>query len=239
MGANYPLSSEKVTIGGAEGEQGVNKTGAVDINQLCGGSQWPDGLHCAVAWRSKLGNFAILFDLPPVWYTQQGSGITLMEGRRIAESITGVNTIPADAIDPQRMLSIQDAEELLGIDILEPTYLPSDYTFAYASYYANSLDAQLLLVYNADFYIRISGFGPSLSLDNYFDLKETRYDKTLIHDNETAIIYGKCWDPNLQTYTNTCPNATMLSWYENGFQYELSSFNQSQETLIAIAKSLH
>ncbi|MBI4928976.1 MAG: hypothetical protein HY835_14510, partial [Anaerolineae bacterium] len=60
-------------------------------------------------------------------------GVTNLDLLRMAEGLTGQSALAADALDPECLMSIADAEKLAGFDIKEPTYLPQDVAFYYAA----------------------------------------------------------------------------------------------------------
>ncbi len=64
-------------------------------------------------------------------------GVTNLDLLRVAEGLTGVSTHPADELDPECLRSVADAVKLSGFDISEPTILPAEAAFYYATYEAS------------------------------------------------------------------------------------------------------
>jgi hypothetical protein len=164
-----------------------------------------------------------------------------MEMRRMAESITGVSTIPADTVDPERMLSIQDAEILLGFDILGAAYLPPDsdppFAFTYATFFERDISRFLLLAFSNNLHILVD-FGPDLtSLEDEYNQAPQYYEKLTVRGQEALFSPGICWDENGNAFVQNCGNPQSLIWFENGLRYRIEGY-MTQEMLIAIAEGM-
>ena len=130
----YLVSQEKVDIGGAENS--IHTTGWRRSAWACSEAAEKEKTQFSYAvapwltWEAQ-GN---QFDL----YSASGGcetpgGMTNLDLLRLAESLTGQSTHPADELDADCLHSIADAEKMAGFDVKEPGYLPEDVSFYYAT----------------------------------------------------------------------------------------------------------
>jgi len=120
-----PTPEEKVTVRGADGEQGTLASNGLETSKVCGGES--QVMNNALLWQSGTRSYIIFgrFD------NYHGEGyVTRMEMIRVAETLNGIG--PSDAYgnlgrpDPERLFSVRDAETVTGVDILAPArMLPS------------------------------------------------------------------------------------------------------------------
>jgi hypothetical protein len=143
----YLLEQQAVEIGGAENSLHVaglrRKAWACSAAAEQENTRFSFALAPWLTWQAD----GRQFDL----YSASGGcatpgGMTNLDLLRVAESITGQSTIPADERDPDCLLSITDAEKLAGIDIKEPAYLPEKVRFYYATVDEGS-DPSVTLLY--------------------------------------------------------------------------------------------
>ena len=131
----YALMQESVEIGGAE--NGLHLSGwqrpGWGCSQAANASTTPYSFALAPTFTWEAGG--MIYEL---YSASRGcatpGGVTILGQLRVAEGLTGESTHPEDELDPECLLSIQDAETLSGIDVKEPAYLPADAAFYYAAY---------------------------------------------------------------------------------------------------------
>lgn len=230
-------TSPTVPIGGVKDGQGNHYPyNSFEAKLYCGNGN--QTFYDAVYWQVGDTYFAVLFK--PASYMVYTQVATLLDVRRLAESMTGVSTIPVDAIDPERMPSIAVAENYLKVDLLEPTYIPVGYDFLYASYHERTI-LWVELVYSYDSY-DIYGMSISIDLTASVTLTETyeilpgEYEKVIVKNKEALYSLGSCTEESVKP-GSTCYAASTLLFFESNMRYMIMGY-LSKEEVIAIAESI-
>jgi len=97
-------------------------------------------------------------------------GATSLDLLRVTESLTGESTHTADELDPQCLHSVSDAEKISGFDVKEPTYLPPDVSFDYATYSGSPI-AQVTLLFVHDQHKDAGAFFQIMQTDDLLAFK--------------------------------------------------------------------
>jgi len=106
---------ESVTLPGAVNEQATLASNGFEPEKVCGGESLV--INNALLWKSSDRSFIIFgrFD------NHFGEGyITRMDMIRIAKTLNGIDTSGEQALDPQRLFSVRDAEIVTGTHVLAP-----------------------------------------------------------------------------------------------------------------------
>jgi len=124
-----PIQYEPVVIGGADNRTGrYTRSLYQQPENACNGQNDFFVTNEVLQWTANGMTYEIFAAAEP-FSTRSVSKLDL---QRMAESITGVTTIPVDAPDPEHLWSIQEAEKLAGIPIKVPAKLPEGYAFEMA-----------------------------------------------------------------------------------------------------------
>jgi hypothetical protein len=128
----FSASREDVVVGGAENSSitmGLQRKGwACNQAELFAA----DGFYNHLNWQMDGRQYELYTSLNMGCETPDG--LTRLDLLRLAESMTGVSTHPADELDPDCLQSIADVETLAGFDVKEPSQLPEGISFHFATY---------------------------------------------------------------------------------------------------------
>ena len=124
-----PVQYEPAQVGGADPGTGrfTRSQFASPLN-ACNGQNEFFMTNEALQWTSQGASYEIFAANDPY----SARSVSKLDLLRMAESITGVTTIPADAPDPEHLWSIKEAEKLAGFHVKAPAQLPEGYTFEMA-----------------------------------------------------------------------------------------------------------
>jgi len=141
-------------------------------------------------------------------------GVTILDLLRVAEGLTGVSTHPLDELDMECLHSATDAEELAGFDVKEPSYLPPDVAFYFASY-DESTDPVVVLRF---LHLKHSNMGSFFQIEQYtkapsfyMESCEGLSDETceVLQVGTLSVVY-QFFDPTER-----------LDWFEDGVYFSL------------------
>lgn len=233
---DIPINREMVQVGGATGEANLIGTG-MDVSQLCGGMRLP--MDRVLMWQAGDLHFA-LFSGSDSWW-----GIpflTKLEMRRVAESMTGVSTIAADTMDPERLSSTESAAAMAGFIVSEPITIPVGYQFDHAAYWQDGETRNVLLVYRTNDgllgFNTLQTFEPTDTLETRLAANPEIYEKVVVNNQPALFSIGYCWDENSKPFFTNCGSPQSLIWFENGMEYGIMG-NFSKAAIIAIAESMY
>jgi hypothetical protein len=234
--ADILLITDTVKVGGADGGQALFAETGSDMSRICGGERLP--LDSALLWQANGLSF-VLSARRDGWMGE--SIVTQLEMRRVAESMTGVSTIAANIVDPERLPSPQSAGELAGFTVAVPASVPDGYQFDHAAYWQDGMAHNVLLVYSGS----SSSFGFSIlqtssiteTLENLFMAAPEVYEKVAVYGQPALFSIGYCWDENNRPFHEGCGAPQSLTWFDNGMEYRIVGFF-SKEAIIAIAESM-
>ncbi|MBN1147172.1 MAG: hypothetical protein JXA78_07945 [Anaerolineales bacterium] len=247
-----PTSIESLLVAGAENGYATLASNGVNLGPICGGIEMTT--NKALLWRAKNMNFI----LGTVVDQFQGRGfLTNLEMQRVAESLTGVSTIAAEIIDPERLTSIETLKSLAKFEVKAPTRMLAGLHFDHASYLGAGNQAnpyydyreseRALLIYlgaplgdGSDgrfYYLFISQVsGPEIP---------TLEELALAGGYESASVNGQPAIQRQDCWVGPAPGGAAcmqtITWLENGVWYEIDVFLEKalpKELLIAIAESL-
>jgi len=118
-----------VAIGGARGGLGWYGSGQIVASNICRYF----GLGHVLQVQTDTLTFT-LFANTQLSSSDQRNFLTPLEMARLAESLTGVHTIPADQVDPDFITVLADAERLAGFHFKLPTRLPAGLALDHFTY---------------------------------------------------------------------------------------------------------
>lgn len=238
------VERQTVEIGGATGGRGELAITGVDTSRLCGGETEPANM--SLFWESNGRGYAMFASLDQ--YDGRGF-LTTMEMQRVAESLTGVSTIPAEAVDPGRLPSPEAAEELAGFGVRAPRRLPQGISFSYAAYRAAAGEdgaPEVFLLYFAstrDSIGRSHGYLISQTTGSPNTLEEVALGggyEWLSVRGQPAVYRQMCWDATAEGLDASC--TLELSWFEAGIRFDifgnLPGAEVGREALLAMAESM-
>jgi hypothetical protein len=248
---DIPVHTENIPLGGAQNEQALYASNGLEINTLC-------------EVQGTITNHALLWQSGDLSYVISGiqdahegrQFISRLEMRRIAESLTGVSTIPVDALDPEYLPSAEAAEQLAGFHVKSPSQMPADMRFAYAVYreagappspqsLAGENGSEVILVYFASTSDIIERRHSYLIFEN--DHPTNTLEEMILGGGEwvsvngqPAVFYQVCWDGATSGGDSACNLS--LSWVdENGIRLDLNAYLPGvldKLTFISIAESM-
>lgn len=210
---------EPVKVGGYDGEYVKGSFGTPADKTLV----WSDSYVHRLAWSDGARWYGITL-WPSLTVPHLIDREQLIE---LAETLVDSPKETAEALDPDALSSIADAEQISGLDLKAPTVLPLDIDFKYARYYSNDNEVRLFYGINNELVIYQRRATP--------DTLSTSYptNKTVMI-NDVLAIYGSSEDAYAHMY---------LWWQKDGMFYQLY-YNQyfgrtiEKEELIAIAESM-
>jgi hypothetical protein len=250
-----PVVTEQLGVGGAQGEQAVLVSNGVNTSKLCPNKDFT--ANQALYWQSD-GKDYVLFGLMD--QHEGGVFISRLEMQHLAENLTGVSTISNKGLDPERLLSAEDAQNLAGFEVKLPTqiipglhldhaaiYLASEQTKTIAGPFdmAGGETETVVLVYTPQespkrggidygFFITQSA-GAIRTLEEIYGWGASEY---ITINGQTAVYRQFCWD----TLTGGTDCRQELYWHENGIGYAFAAYLPGaieKDTFIAIAASMH
>jgi hypothetical protein len=149
-GTPSSLQSEAMQVGGADpGSARYTRGAFIAPEKGCNGIFNFGSVNAVLQWTSQGVSYEIYADNAPVLL----HSVSKQEFVRMAESITGVVTIAADAPDPEHLKSVQEAEKLAGFAVKAPGQLPKaylllkmfmDHTALVSIYHAPSLVTEVM-----------------------------------------------------------------------------------------------
>ncbi len=233
-----PVSQQFLSIQGADGGQGLFLENGLRADAFCGGE--PMTANRALLWQQGTRTYALFAPLD----ASDGRGfVSVQEMQHLAESMTGAPTSMAAVLDPERLLSVKDAESLTGQDVRLPVVMLANVRFNHIAY--RSAEEGMLVTYYAGqpvgdgrtYHILFSQTaGSQQTLDNL--RLAGGYEDTIVNGNP-AIYQASCWDST--TLVNESECRQFLTWFEDGTQYDLEAYFPGlvpQETIFAIAESV-
>jgi hypothetical protein len=121
---------QPVAVGGAEGGSGRYVRGRfAPPENACNGQTDFQMANEALQWVAQ----DVSYEIYAGESSLSPSSVSKMDLVRMAESLTGVVTLPAGAPDPEHLWSIEEAETLAGFPVRAPAKLPEGYSFVLAS----------------------------------------------------------------------------------------------------------
>ena len=174
--------------------------------------------------------------------------VSVQEMRRLAESLNGIEPDPSQeaGLDAERLLSVNDAEALTGIDLKLPALMLSNVRFDHIAYKAGRGDEK---GYTGAFYA-----GPPVGDGRAYhvlvmQLPESEntlenlalaggYEPVAVRGNP-AIYRAMCWDSSSLAAGSECRQD--LIWLEEDTEYGVYTYFPAlapEETLLAIAESM-
>ncbi len=248
---DIPVSIAAPEIGGVEPGYALLASNGVNLGAICGGIEMTT--NKALLWRFN----GMSFVLGAVVDNFNGRGfLSDVEMRRVAESLTGVATLPADALDPERLNSVEVAKSLAGFEVKSPTLMLAGFYFDHGVYYPNdappgfwrsggSEDVYLLYL-GSPIGDGSDGRYASIFIAQTFAPGQQTLDELAMGGGyETASVNGQaalhrqdCWEDPV-TRTTACYQT--LTWFVDDVRYEIDVFLEKalpKDMLIAIAESM-
>ena len=213
---------EPVKVGGHNGEYVKGSFGTPVDKTLT----WSDLYVHRLAWSDDVRWYRITLWPSP-------TSPDLMDRDRLialAESLVDSPNEEIEALDPDALYSISDAEQVFGVNLKAPTFLPLDIDFEYARYYSSNDEIRLFYGINHELVIYV---WKDRSLD--FDSRATSTPYEIVTINGEPAFYG--------SVEGAADGYMFLSWDQDGMLYQLfyaQYFGRTieKEELIAIAESM-
>jgi hypothetical protein len=144
----------------------------------------------------------------------------------MAESLVDTPTEAANALDPDYLYSVSDAETISGLDLKAPTLLPMETSFSYARYFPDSRQVRLFYGVNDELVI----YEQKARSEDF----STRKGYKIVKVNGRNAFYSvdkEGGDPH-----------QFLWWEADGISYQMHFYQYfekiDQEQMIAIAESM-
>lgn len=116
---------ETVAVGGADDGGQYTRGFFIAPKNACGGISEFSAMNEALTWQADGYSFEIFGEVDNF----SSFSVTQMDLVRMAESLTGVSTIPKDQPDPGHLWSLAEVEQYTGQHVLSPAVLPETYGF--------------------------------------------------------------------------------------------------------------
>jgi hypothetical protein len=237
----------EVSVGGAEGGKARFVSGDLKLEHWCGGySQM--GVNAGLLWTSGGKSFQVYFS--------GGMGMPGLLGRldliRIAESMTGVSTVPADQLDPEHLRTIDEVRRAAWFTPLFPTLLPEGVTFWYSIITEEFGPKRLGLWYDSYLFLEAPVDDPGMALKDeiirLYEFPPDALEPVLIDGEPGYHIHGvyEFDESGNKKWMTDDSTPGWLFWRTRGIQIEISFFRnpvepytkETKETLIRIAESM-
>jgi anti-sigma factor RsiW len=234
------LHQETVSVGGAVENQALHIHSNLDPASYCQRA----GLSAekALVWQTTTHNFVLYGQVD---FYQNGNFLTLLDMRRIAEGLTGVSTISPDAVDPNRLPTVDAAQALADFSLRQLETPLASYEFLYADYRENDQGRTVSL-----FYRDTSGVpetwglvfsqtaDPAQTLDDIYNADPQTYEQVSVN-GQPGLYFQGCWTE--QGYDRNCSGSQSLIWVENGVLFRIDgilSNETAKDFLMRIAKNI-
>jgi hypothetical protein len=140
-------------------------------------------------------------------------GLTNLDLLRIAENLTENSTHAVDELDPDCLHSISDAEKMADFDIQEPTYLPNDVSFYFATYQTSTSPAVTLNFLHEE----------HRDMGRFFQIVQTQDSTFFVTscDSSSSDVCEMLQVGNTPVVYQFSGASEQLSWQSNGFFFSL------------------
>jgi hypothetical protein len=214
---------ETVKVGNHDGEY-VKGSFIIDGSNL----RWDEyDPHQRLAWSDGIRWY--LLELWP----NRNLPVTMQQGQLIelAESLVDSPVEKTDALDPDFLYSISDAEQIAGFDLTAPTLLPIGLNFSYARYDSDNQQAQLFYGANDELVIH-QWKGKSLAFDKLLTASNLVFE--IVEVNGKKAFYRSA---------HGADTGLFLWWQKDGLNYQMYyddilGGKLNKEKMIAIAESM-
>lgn len=233
-----PIMTEPLGLGGADGGQAVLASNGVSAGLLCPRKDFT--ANQALYWQSNEMDF-VIFGLLDQY--AGGVFVSRLDMQRIAESLTGVVTIPSNQSDPGRLRTIEEVEALTGFDVKALAQMLPGVQFDHASYLSADQTETVRLIYTLGSPTRGGidyGFfvtqarGAIRALEEVYLWGDFEY---VTVNGQTALYRQMCWDA-MQGVTDCYQE---LYWDENDVGYDIMAYFPGaleKDKFLAIAESM-
>lgn len=233
-----PIVTELLNVGGVDGGQAVLASNGVNASLLCPRSDFI--ANQALYWEADGKDF-VVFGLIDQY--QGGVFVSRLDIQRIAESLTGVTTIPADQLEPGRLGTVEAADALANFDVKAPTQMASGVQFDHAVYSNDDQTETVRLIYTPGSPTRGGidyGFfitqakGAIRTLDEVYLWGGFEY---VTVNSQTALYRKMCWD----TPQGVTDCYQELYWDEKGIGYDIMAYFPgalNEDEFLSIAESM-
>ncbi len=230
------LYTSNPTVGGALNGTGLYAYGSIDGSRICGSIFQNQVLEV----QTKDMNITI-FARQSASISPTHDWMTRQEMVRLAESITGVQTIKKDQIDPDYITSEKVVKEISPFTLKFATVLPEGMNFSYAQYQKNGNEQEVILHYSdGNQIINISQIKVSTnSLEDLIKQNPEIYHKVTIHGQPALLTQGYWDDKGWKDIPNGGDGGASVIWFEDGIEYIVGGFNNYPSAIwLEIAEGL-
>jgi hypothetical protein len=237
-------SVESITVEGANGGLATLVITGLQADKFCGGELVP--ANRALLWQS--GNRTNIIFAPIDAYDGRGF-LSRMEMRRLAENINGSNSSSTSELDPERLLSVRDAETLTGVDIKVPARMLTSVRFDHISCknegpYRREDALPIALMYSGQpvgdgrtYKVLIMQIPGSTSTLESLAMAGG-FEPATVH-KQPAIYQEACWNSTEIAGSTGCIQT--LIWFEGGTEFDIQTYFPAvvpRDKIIAIAESM-
>jgi hypothetical protein len=150
----------------------------------------------------------------------------------LAESLVESPGKTAEALDPDYLYSVSDAELVSGLDLKAPTLLPMDITFSYAQYSDANQEVRLFYGFNQELVVH-QWAGKSLDLSTLPKDYDPNSSYEIVEIHGKRAFYGFVQGPDAHHF---------LWWEQDGVNFQLYFYEivgrLDRDKLIDIAESM-
>ena len=233
------LEQESIPIHGADEGTGQFISTGIQIDALCGGD--PISSNRVLLWEQNGRSFALFTKLNS---NVGGSFVSRMEMQRLAQSLNGVSNANQPASpDPERLLSLDEAQSLTDFPIQQPDVMLSNVHFDHMSFGAFfGWPSRVSTYYAGDptgdgrtYHVLI--FQTDKSESSLDELRLAGGFHDVVVKGNPGLYQAQCFD--LPFYGNICNQ--YLTWFEGQTQFDIETFFPAivpEETILEIAESM-
>ncbi len=230
------LYTSNPVVGGALNGTGLHAYGSIDGSSICGSSFQNQVLEVQTEDMNITIFARRLAAISPThnWLTRQ-------EMVRLAESITGIQTIKKDQIDPDYITSETTVKNISPFTLKFATVLPEGMNFSYAQYQQNGNEQEVILYYSdANQIINISQIKDSTdSLEDLIKQNPEIYHEVTIHGQPALLTQGYWDEKGWKDIPNGGDGGASVIWFEDGIEYIVGGFNNYPSAIwLEIAEGL-
>lgn len=216
MGSPAAMETSQVALAGADQNMGLLLNNQVDITRICGQQ---GSTNRGLVWSKDGFTYYIL------GYRDGSMGypfVTLMDMTRMASDLLG-NPVQA-GIDPERLTSLKDAEELLGRNIPFPTVMLPGYNFDHLSLFtADNGDKFMTVLFTRTAVMEYANLYIDSNTPQQAEVqakvresleKNSNYERLEVWGGLSGYYHQGCWDGAYAGCDVT------MTWFDEDTYYE-------------------
>jgi len=231
------LKQSTLKVGGAIEGTGLYAFGSIDGSRVCGSRMQNQVLEVQMEGL----NITILAKENNPFGSTSRDWLTKQEMVRLAEGITGIQTIKENQIDPEFLTSLTVLQQVAQFPLKLATKLPEGMNFYYAQFEQNGEQQEAQIHYsdsNHETIIRQIKDSQD-TLQELIRQNPEIYHPVTVH-GQSAILSQGYWDQDgWRDFPDGGDGSASVIWFEDGIEYIVGGFNAySDEIWLEIAESL-